>query len=316
MDPKTEDKLNQVPLYYAVREGHNQIIELLLEHGTNINHLDTYGQTPIFYCIREGNIETTQQLVNAGAEFDTVDTNGQTPIYYAIKQNRYEMVEYLLKRGINISHEDKRGQNPSAFAKRHNKNQLVELLVQHGAIVNEKKKVVGPPKPVQPKAQEERQKVNERKIPRRYLLTKLREGGYYEPLTDEEFEQFKVENPDVAKYFLVDENGADTIAPISELHMPQVNEGAAIYDHWEKAALRMMMTLGRNGSAWIFQEPVNVESLNIPDYFNIVKKPMDFGTIKGKLKEQRYESITEYMEDMELVFYNCKLYNGEVSGVG
>jgi hypothetical protein len=35
----------------------------------------------------------------------------------------------------------------------------------------------------------------------------LREGGYYEPLTDKEFEQFEIENPDVAKYFLVDNNG-------------------------------------------------------------------------------------------------------------
>lgn len=56
--------------------------------------------------------------------------------------------------------------------------------------------------------------------------------------------------------------------------------------------------------------------LNIPDYPNIVKRPMDFLTIKTRLKEQRYMSITEFMEDMELVFYNCKLYNGEISNVG
>lgn len=59
MNPKTEDKLNQIPLYYAVREGHGQLIDLLLKGGSNVNHLDTYGQNPIFYCIREGNIETT-----------------------------------------------------------------------------------------------------------------------------------------------------------------------------------------------------------------------------------------------------------------
>lgn len=59
VDPKKEDKLNQIPLYYAVREGHRQLIELLLKNGSNVNHLDTYGQNPIFYCIREGNIETT-----------------------------------------------------------------------------------------------------------------------------------------------------------------------------------------------------------------------------------------------------------------
>lgn len=61
---------------------------------------------------------------------------------------------------------------------------------------------------------------------------------------------------------------------------------------------------------------MNVQTLKIPDYYDIVKKPMDFGTIKTKLKEQRYANINEFMDDMELVFYNCKLYNGEVSGVG
>ena len=48
---------------------------------------------------------------------------------------------------------------------------------------NEKKKVA-PARPAQAKAPEEKQKINERKNPRRYLLTTLREGGYYEPLTD------------------------------------------------------------------------------------------------------------------------------------
>lgn len=121
----------------------------------------------------------------------------------------------------------------------------------------------------------------------------------------------------MAKYFLVDENDDQVdITPISDLHVPQVNELAPIYDHWEKAAGRMLQNLGRNQAAWIFQEPVNVQTLKIPDYYDIVKKPMDFGTIKTKLKEQRYANINEFMEDMELVFYNCKLYNGDSSGVG
>lgn len=42
---------------------------------------------------------------------------------------------------------------------------------------------------------------------------------------------------------------------------------------------------------------------------------MDFGTIKTKLKESRYASLSEFCADMTLVFDNCKLYNGE-SAVG
>ena len=76
------------------------------------------------------------------------------------------------------------------------------------------------------------------------------------------------------------------------------------------------MTLGRNSSAWIFAEPVNAEAFNLVDYHTIVKNPMDFSTIKNKLKSNQYANISEFMDDMELVFYNCRLYNGEQAGVG
>lgn len=43
LDPRTPDKLNQTPLYYAVREGHVSVIDWLIEKGLNLNHVDTYG---------------------------------------------------------------------------------------------------------------------------------------------------------------------------------------------------------------------------------------------------------------------------------
>jgi len=95
-----------------------------------------------------------------------------------------------------------------------------------------------------------------------------------------------------------------------------VPESAPIYDQWEKAASRLMMTLGRNPAAWIFAAPVNAEKLSILDYYKVIKEPMDFGTIKIKLKEHKYQKIEEFIRDMELVFTNCKLYNGETTEVG
>lgn len=46
-----------------------------------------------------------------------------------------------------------------------------------------------------------------------------------------------------------------------------------------------MTNLQRNPRAYIFAEPVDYEALKIPDYPTIVKNPMDFGSIKTKLKE-------------------------------
>ena len=78
----------------------------------------------------------------------------------------------------------------------------------------------------------------------------------------------------------------------------------------------MLMTLTRNQKAYIFANPVNYKELNIPDYPQIVTNPMDFSTIRTKLKEHKYEQIQDFMDDMELVFYNCKTYNGTESEVG
>lgn len=69
----------------------------------------------------------------------------------------------------------------------------------------------------------------------------------------------------------------------------------------------------------LFHYPVDVKKLNIPDYFDIIKVPMDFTTIKNKLNGNIYENINEYINDMMLVFWNCDTYNGidsEVAKIG
>jgi hypothetical protein len=75
----------------------------------------------------------------------------------------------------------------------------------------------------------------------------------------------------------------------------------------------MINILWKNQKAWIFHEKVVPEKLGIFDYFDIIKNPMDFGTIKEKLKSHSYLSMKNYLEDIELVFHNCIMYNGEAS---
>jgi hypothetical protein len=72
------------------------------------------------------------------------------------------------------------------------------------------------------------------------------------------------------------------------MQIPDVPENAPIYDCWDKAAKRMINTLMKHTSAWIFLEPVDPDRLGIPDYFDIIKQPMDFGTIKQKLQSNQY----------------------------
>mmetsp|Transcript_13911 Transcript_13911/g.24872 ORF Transcript_13911/g.24872 Transcript_13911/m.24872 type:complete len:1828 (+) Transcript_13911:133-5616(+) len=59
----------------------------------------------------------------------------------------------------------------------------------------------------------------------------------------------------------------------------------------------------------IFQIPVDPVALNISDYFSVIEKPMDFGTIRKKLSNGAYTTVQDFIADCEQVFWNCETYN-------
>ncbi|KAK1266770.1 Transcription factor GTE10 [Acorus gramineus] len=60
---------------------------------------------------------------------------------------------------------------------------------------------------------------------------------------------------------------------------------------------------------WVFNTPVDVVKLQIPDYFNVIKHPMDLGTIKSKIASGVYSSPSDFLADVRLTFTNAKTYN-------
>ncbi|CAL1262520.1 unnamed protein product [Larinioides sclopetarius] len=63
------------------------------------------------------------------------------------------------------------------------------------------------------------------------------------------------------------------------------------------------------GYAWPFYKPVDVKLLNLHDYHDIIKQPMDLGTVKSKLEDCTYKSPEEFAADVRLIFTNCYKYN-------
>lgn len=64
-----------------------------------------------------------------------------------------------------------------------------------------------------------------------------------------------------------------------------------------------------------FRSPVDPIALGIPDYQDIIKKPMDLGTIEKKLRKGEYSDPWEYVDDVWLMFDNAWLYNRKTSRV-
>ncbi|XP_031550015.1 transcription initiation factor TFIID subunit 1-like isoform X2 [Actinia tenebrosa] len=61
--------------------------------------------------------------------------------------------------------------------------------------------------------------------------------------------------------------------------------------------------------SWPFHKPVN--SKQVPDYYEVVKNPMDIETLRQQVQDGMYRTQEEFMEHVKLLFTNSVLYNGE-----
>ncbi|KAH9374864.1 hypothetical protein HPB48_015302 [Haemaphysalis longicornis] len=61
--------------------------------------------------------------------------------------------------------------------------------------------------------------------------------------------------------------------------------------------------------AWPFGEPVDAQLLGWRDYHEIIKHPMDMGTVEQKMDNREYDSPDAFAEDMRLIFTNCYRHN-------
>ncbi|KAM4584542.1 bromodomain-containing protein 4-like isoform 1-T1 [Odontesthes bonariensis] len=71
----------------------------------------------------------------------------------------------------------------------------------------------------------------------------------------------------------------------------------------------VLKTLWKHQFAWPFQAPVDSVKLGLPDYYKIIKIPMDMGTIRKRLENNYYWNAQECIQDFNTMFTNCYIYN-------
>lgn len=71
-----------------------------------------------------------------------------------------------------------------------------------------------------------------------------------------------------------------------------------------------LKNLKKNKSAGPFLEPVDIVKFNIPHYPDIIKHPMDLGTVQAKVNAREYSSLDQFIADVRLIFTNCYTFNG------
>ncbi|GLD93326.1 hypothetical protein PINS_up001918 [Pythium insidiosum] len=59
----------------------------------------------------------------------------------------------------------------------------------------------------------------------------------------------------------------------------------------------------------LFRNPVDATTWK--HYYDIIKQPIDLGSIKAKIQETRYDSMRDFIKDLELMVNNSRQFNGE-----
>ncbi|CAG8754893.1 9972_t:CDS:2, partial [Gigaspora margarita] len=102
-----------------------------------------------------------------------------------------------------------------------------------------------------------------------------------------------------------------TIPGIKESGWTPVMEALA---RGNKKSIRNIMInitseLKKHPRSWPFRTPVNGDE--VPDYYKVIKNPMDLSKIESKVENNCYKSIDEFAHDVRIIFHNCRIYNAD-----
>ena len=133
-NPDKPDNRGQTPLLFAARNGHEEVAKILLgREEVNPDKPDHYGQTPLSHAAWNGHEEVVKILLGREeVNPDKSDNDGRTPLWWAAWNGHEEVVKILLGREeVNPDKPDYRGQTPLSYAAGRGLERIVALLQSH-----------------------------------------------------------------------------------------------------------------------------------------------------------------------------------------
>jgi ankyrin repeat protein len=95
------------PITMAIKKRNDDIVDLLIDYGADLNRVDQKGIPPIIYAIYSP--VTLRQLLTHGCKVDAVDTNGLTALLHACGQGFVEAVRILIAHGADVNYKTSDG---------------------------------------------------------------------------------------------------------------------------------------------------------------------------------------------------------------
>jgi ankyrin repeat protein len=97
------------PLITAAYLGKDEVAEILLDAGADLNYQNADGSTALHTSTVFGNTEFAKTLIDRGAQLNIQNNEGSTALHTAVFFGRIELVEALLDKGADKTLKNKMG---------------------------------------------------------------------------------------------------------------------------------------------------------------------------------------------------------------
>ena len=118
-------------LRIASKEGHVELVEMLLNNGANVNAKNSYGVTALHIASREGHTDIVAMLLEKGADVNAKSDGGYTALISASESGHTETVAMLLEKGADVNAKTNWGDTALIQASYYGHTEIVKLLKQY-----------------------------------------------------------------------------------------------------------------------------------------------------------------------------------------
>ncbi|CAF1013321.1 unnamed protein product, partial [Didymodactylos carnosus] len=126
----SDDEL-KTSLHIAAAKGHHEIVQLLVEKGSNVWACDMNDSTPLHEAAAKNQYLCAKILLNNQAPLNQVDGNHSTPLHLSSQYGHWKIVKLLLRYGADVQIENCDGYNAMEVAILNNHQIVVHEFIVH-----------------------------------------------------------------------------------------------------------------------------------------------------------------------------------------
>ena len=116
------------PLHLAVSKCRVEIVQMLIDHGADVNAKGKNDLTPLHVVASLGHVTMAEFLLAEGSEIDALDCRNWTPLHYSAMGGHSDVAEFLVNHGAKIGVRNSKGMTALELAEKLGHRKIVKLL--------------------------------------------------------------------------------------------------------------------------------------------------------------------------------------------